>query len=104
MKGRSGRASGGKIESAMKGDMDEGSAPSEVYAGKGSNVEKEAKERKHGGKAEKKKVKMMGEKSKERKDRTPRKSGGKVGANLHPLSTAHAGTAPKGRKGVQMNP
>jgi hypothetical protein len=76
-------------------------APSEVYAGAGSNVVKEAKERKHGGKA-KKHAAMHGHKSAHRADRAPRKSGGRTGSNMNPLSSAHAGTAPKGRN-MQMN-
>ena len=76
-------------------------APSEVYAGAGSNVAKEAKERKHGGKA-KKHVAMHGSKADHRADRAPRKSGGRAGSNMNPLSSAHHGTAPKGRK-LEMN-
>ena len=72
----------------------------DVYAGAGSNVLKEAEERKHGGKAEHHKAEHMhgeGETAKERHDRPKRarggavpgrKRGGGVGANLMPLSTA----------------
>ena len=73
-------------------------APSDVYAGAGSNVVKEAKARKSGGKA----CAMDGKKSAHRADRAPRKSGGRTGSNMNPLSSAHAGTAPKGRN-MQMN-
>lgn len=66
-------------------------SPSDVYAGGSSNVVKEAKERKSGGKAE-------GMKSMSRMDRSPRKSGGRTGSNMNPLSSAHAGTEPKGHK------
>lgn len=64
-----------------------------VYAGEGSNVLKEAKERKHGGKVE-------GEPSKKRADKRARggaagaavapgrKRGGSVGADKHPMSSA----------------
>ena len=73
-------------------------APSEVYAGAGSNVVKEAKARKSGGKT----CDMEGKKSAHRADRKPRKSGGRAGSNMNPLSSAHAGMAPKGRN-LQMN-
>lgn len=60
--------------------------PSEVYAGGGSNVVKEARERKHGGKAM---GHADGAKAKMRMDRRPgRKRGGGVGSNMKPLSTA----------------
>lgn len=71
------RAAGGKV----------------VYAGAGSNVLKEAEERKRGGKV----MHAEGEAAKERSDRPKRarggavpgrKRGGGVGANLTPLSTA----------------
>jgi hypothetical protein len=81
----------------------------ETYAGKGSNVEKEAhgevrkkggkvckkaggkaEERKRGGKAEKKHLgHMEGEAKRERLDRPKRKQGGGVGADTSPLTTAN---------------
>jgi len=76
----------------------------EVYAGKGSNVEKEAhgEERKKGGKVKmltkkkggvaegKKHVgKVEGEAAKHRMDRPGRKRGGGVGADTSPLTTAN---------------
>lgn len=85
MKGRT------KSESPMKGVKANDAAPSEVYAGAGSNVVKEAKERKRGGKVD-------GAKAKHRADRKPRKSGGRAGSNFNPLSSAHAGTEPKAHK------
>ena len=80
-----------------------GSVKPDVYAGEGSNVLKEAMERKRGGKVEH--MEGEGEKPKHRKDHAERKRGGKaehekhrakggrvkgegVGANLTPLSTA----------------
>lgn len=89
-----------------------------VYAGEGSNVLKEAKERKFGGA-----VKGEGEKSKARADKrarggavaaavTPgRKRGGGVGSNSRPLSSAastkklgveEAGTEGGGHKGENV--
>ena len=66
-----------------------------VYAGEGSNVLKEAEERKRGGKVER--MKGEGEKAKERHDRPKRarggavpgrKRGGGVGSDKTPLSSA----------------
>lgn len=73
-------------------------APSKVYAGAGSNVVKEAKARKSGGKA----CDMEGAKGAMHAGRKPRKSGGRAGSNMNPLSSAAHGTAPKGRN-IQMN-
>ena len=52
--------------------------------------------RKHGGKTEVGKVE--GEKAKHHAGRMPRKAGGRTGSNMNPLSSAHSGTAPSGRK------
>lgn len=35
--------------------------------------------------------------------RAPRKSGGRTGSNFSPLSSAHAGTAPRGHKTVDID-
>jgi hypothetical protein len=84
MKGRKDckRASGGVVP------KDE--SPKDVYAGADSNVKKEADERKDGGRVKKKKEmgKVDGKKSKMRLDRPGRKSGGRVGADSSPLSSA----------------
>ena len=67
-----------------------GSVKETVYAGAGSNVLKEAEERKRGGKV----MHGEGEMPKHRADKRARgggvgrKRGGGVGANLMPLSTA----------------
>jgi hypothetical protein len=61
---------------AQKGDWADNKAPSEVYAGEGSNVVKEAKARKRGGKAMKEVGKASGAKMAKRADRMARKSGG----------------------------
>lgn len=58
-----------------------------VYSGAGSNVIKEAHEKKHGGAV--KSVKMEGGKSKARMDKRPRRAaGGRVGADKSPFSSA----------------
>jgi hypothetical protein len=92
----------------MKGQKMKDSSPKMVYAGAGSNVVREAEERKMGGRTKMSKMHKKhvghaeGSEAKERADRKPRKSGGRTGSNMNPLSSAHAGTAPKGRK-LEMN-
>lgn len=85
MKGRKYRAAGG----AVKEDC-----PEEIYAGAGSNVVKEAKERKRGGRVKKEVGKVDGKLSKMRLDRPGRKMGGRVGADKSPLSSAAGGENP----------
>lgn len=79
------RAEGGKVK---------------AYDAEGSNVEKEAEERKHGGRVKKEKerkhggrvkeeARIEGKKAKMRLDRPGRKSGGRVGSDKSPLSSAH---------------
>lgn len=59
-----------------------------VYSGAGSNVIKEAHEKKHGGGVGKS-VKMEGGKSAKRMDKRPRRaSGGRVGSDKTPFSSA----------------
>lgn len=72
------RKDGGRIDMKVSGNPD---------------VFKEAEERKKGGKVHKKKHGMMpeGKKAKHRMDRPGRKMGGRVGADKHPLSSAHMG-------------
>lgn len=93
MKGRKNRASGG--DATYKEDK----APSDVYAGASSNVVKETKERKHGGKT----VKMHGAMASHHMGRKPRKSGGRTGSNMNPLSSAHSGTPAKGRGAMAID-
>jgi len=102
---RAAHAKGGKAESPMHGVKDHDMAPHEVYEGAHSNVVKEAEKKKHGGKVHKHKhhVEMHGHKSEHRADRAPRKSGGRTGSNMNPLSSAHHGTAAKGRGHLEMN-
>lgn len=87
MKGRSKRASGGVNEMAQD------AAKKNMRYTYQSNVNDEAEERKRGGKT----VKMAGAKSKMNAGRKPRKSGGRTGSNMNPLSSAASGTPAKGR-------
>lgn len=100
---RAAHAKGGKAEHPMEGDWAKDEAPSDVYAGAGSNVVKEAKEKKHGGRAKRKHGGMAvhGAVAKHRADRPKRKSGGRSGSNMNPLSSAHAGTEPAGHKSYE---
>jgi hypothetical protein len=68
-------------------------APTEVYAGSGSNVVKEAKARKRGGKTM---GKMSGDKAPKRADRMARKSGGVCSSDWSAASGP--GQKPAGRK------
>ena len=59
------------------------------YNAAGSHVAKEAEEKKHGGRVKKEVERPKGEKSKKRMDKRPRKaSGGKVGSDRSPFSSA----------------
>jgi hypothetical protein len=90
-----GKAGGG----ATAGVKETEASPSDTYEGAGSNVAKEAKERKGGGRAKKgKTAPMFGDKGKKSMDRKPRKSGGRAGgSNANPFTSAHVGTPAKGR-------
>ena len=95
------RASGGKTEeSPAEGTKtwEEDKAPSDVYAGKGSPTEKEADERKHGGRAKRKSGGKVHGMAQHHAGRMPRKSGGRAGSNFNPFSSARSGTAPRGHK------
>jgi len=68
--------------------------------------------RKHGGhvaahemhpKHHKKHVEMHGKHAMHHAGRKPRKSGGRAGSNMNPLSSAHAGTPAKGRHTVDID-
>jgi hypothetical protein len=89
MKGNTGKSG------RNKGDFANDATPSEVYAGAGSNVVKEASKKKHGGAA--KHVMAKGKMAKHRLDRPARKSGGGVGAEMRPFSAAHNVKSPAGR-------
>lgn len=89
---RSARATGGVVEND--------SSPSTVYEGESSNVVKEARERKRGGRAKKNVGMPEGMMMKKNAGRKPRKSGGKVGADTNPFSSARNGTPARGRSNV----
>ena len=110
---RAAHKKGGKVhhdsEHPMEGDWAHDEAPHEVYAGAGSHVVKEAEEKKHGGRAKHKRGghkrgghahhhmgKVHGEHAKHRADRAKRKTGGRAGSDMKPLSSAAAGKEPSG--------
>ena len=92
MKGRSGRATGGKApESPASGDKtwEKDLAMSPAERTPNAKVNAEAKARKRGGK-------IKGDAPPKNAGRMPRKSGGRTGSNFSPLSSAHSGTPAKG--------
>ena len=95
MKGRKGRAEGGDAIKGSK-EWEEDLGKKNMEYTKDSEVNHEAVERKHGGKA-------GGMMAKKHAGRKPRKSGGRVGSNMAPLSSAHGGTPAKGRKTVDID-
>jgi hypothetical protein len=88
MKGRSKRASGGVNQMAEDAKM------KNMRYTYQSNVNDEAEERKRGGKTV---GKVKGMKGKADMGRKPRKSGGRTGSNMSPLSSAAKGTPAPGR-------
>lgn len=94
MKGRKHRGTGGVNEE--KADVD---TKPEARAN-ASKEDKEAEERKHGGRAKHKhggEVKAHGSKHHGHMGRKPRKSGGRTGSDSSPLTSSHSGKTPAGR-------
>lgn len=88
MKGRSKRASGGVNQMAEDMSM------KNTRRNNAPKIFDEAEERKHGGKTV---GKVKGAKGKADMGRMPRKSGGRTGSNMNPLSSAAKGTNAPGR-------
>ena len=81
---------GGKVEPTVH---------PKAYDAQGSEVEKEAEEKKHGGRTGRAKGGHVdGKKSMMRLDRPGRKRGGRVGADMSPLTTASKVTDAKEHK------
>lgn len=96
MKGRKHRNTGGTddAEKDVKDAPPDRSSP--------NNIQKEAEEKKHGGRAKKahggKMIgKVHGEKSMHHAGRKPRKAGGRAGSDSSPLTSSHSGKQPAGR-------
>lgn len=101
---RAEHAKGGKTggDHPKEGHFAKDEAPKEVYAGAGSHVVSEAKEKKHGGRTKRKHGgHVHGMAAKHRADRPARKSGGRSGSNMNPLSSAHAGKEPPSHKSYE---
>jgi hypothetical protein len=91
-----GKSKGGGVEEGVK---DKDTKPSMVYAGKDSNVVKEAEERKRGGRSKKKDGGAVdGFKHGGRADRRPRASGGRTGSENRPMSGAQSTSERPGAK------
>lgn len=96
MKGRKNKANGGESMSGVRAyDEDLKTKPMRYTAN--SNVADEAAERKRGGKVKKGVGKAEGAAGKAHAGRAARKSGGRAGSNMNPLSSAAAGTPARGR-------
>ena len=99
------KKSGGSVGNDMDGaDESKGSKKVKAYDGGGSNVEKEADEKKSGGRVEKRARggKVEGDKPKARLDRPKRKAGGRVGSDKSPFSSAHSVSGASGHKTDDM--
>ena len=74
------------------------------YNGPGADdITDAAEERKRGGRTKKHVGKLHGAAAMHHAGRKARKSGGRAGSNMNPLSSAHAGTPAKGRHAVQID-
>jgi hypothetical protein len=105
MKGRKGKASGGEMDSPKSGtrEYEQDLKSKNMRYTYQSKVNDEAEERKRGGRAKKKHVGKVDGKSESHAGRKARKSGGRAGSDKSPLSSAHAGTSPKGHKTVDID-
>jgi hypothetical protein len=105
MKGRKGKANGGEMDSPKSGtkEYEQDLKSKNMRYTYQSKVNDEAEERKSGGRAKKKHVGKVHGDSKAHAGRKARKSGGRAGSDKSPLSSAHAGTAPKGHKTLDID-
>jgi hypothetical protein len=103
---RSCRADGGRMDSPASGDREyeQDLKTKNMRYTYQSNVNDAAEERKSGGRAKKKSVgKVHGGKSANHAGRKARQTGGRAGSDKSPLSSAHAGTSPKGHKTTEID-
>lgn len=92
-------------EERAKGGMVEHDAEPKAYNAQGSNVEAEAEEKKHGGRAKRRRggkaMEVEGEMAHKRLDRAERKRGGRAmggNATANPMSSADKMTQAEGHK------
>lgn len=99
------KARGGETESPASGareyEEDLSSNPPSYTAD--SNVVPEARERKRGGRAAKHVGKVHGAAARHHAGRKPRKSGGRTGSDMSPLTSAHKGTLPKKHSDIEID-
>jgi hypothetical protein len=100
MKGRKGKANGGEMDSPKEGtkEYEQDLKSKNMRYTYQSKVNDEAEERRSGGRAKKKHVGKVHGDSKHHAGRKARYTGGRAGSDKSPLSSAHAGTSPKGHK------
>jgi hypothetical protein len=106
MKGRKGKANGGEMDSPKEGtkEYEQDLKSKNMRYTYQSKVNDEAEERKSGGRAKKKHVgKVHGMHAMHHAGRKPRRSGGRTSSDASPLSSAHAGTPPKGHKALDID-
>ena len=94
MKGRKGKANGGEMDSPKSGtkEYEQDLKRKNMRYTYQSKVNDEAEERRSGGRAKKAHA-----------GRKARYTGGRAGSDKSPLSSAHAGTSPKGHKTVDID-
>jgi hypothetical protein len=98
------KADGGKMDSPAAGDREyeqDLKSKNQRYTYQ-SHVNDEAEERKRGGRAKKHVGKVHGHHA-HHAGRKARKAGGRAGSDKSPLSSAHAGTPPRGHKDVEID-
>lgn len=105
MKGRKGKANGGEMDSPKTGtkEYEQDLKRKNMRYTYQSNVNDEAEERKLGGRAKKKHVGKVHGDAKVNAGRKARNTGGRAGSDRSPLSSAHAGTSPKGHKTTDID-
>jgi len=105
MKGRKGKANGGEMDSPKSGtkEYEQDLKSKNMRYTYQSKVNDEAEERKSGGRAKKKHVGKVHGDAKANAGRKARKSGGRTSSDASPLSSAHAGTPPKGHKTLDID-
>lgn len=104
MKHRKYKAAGGGMESPSSGtrEYDDDLKSKPARYNNAPKIEGAAEERKRGGRAKKHMGKVHGA-AMHNAGRKARKSGGRTGSDMNPLSSAHKGTAPKGHKATDID-
>ena len=103
--GRKHKAHGGEMDSPKEGtkEYEQDLKSKNMRYTYQSKVDDEAEERKSGGRAKKKHVGKVHGHSKHHAGRKARNTGGRTSSDKSPLSSAHAGTPPKGHKTLDID-